>query len=339
MNIIFSLALVVCLFDLSVASRLRENFNVLVPNNDVNLHAKIKTLLSDELDPEDFSDSEIERLNEIRDPDAVKLQQKSMKNDELDDDENNSNSLDNQLDHEVMVPSLKAAISDLVDSSKSNRISHSQQKDSHAHPMQNNPRKPRQDFMTTTPALPTHPSAHNTTREELTTPVNRTSESTSFTSTNASTTSWSTELTSSNMTSTTDWSTGNVTITTTTTPWPNQNTTTTNVTSTHPPTSTRNYTETTPQFPPTQVPEVTSSTTELPFFSEILADECLLGTAEKYLPWLNKDGALEVSYIRSEFGYPNYTDLSRAFSSPSGYNDYVFSDTFRPILVSVFNFS
>lgn len=67
MNIILVLTLVVWLqkIDPSLASRLRENSNVLVPSNDASLHEKIKTLLNgdEEIDPEDFSDNEIESLS------------------------------------------------------------------------------------------------------------------------------------------------------------------------------------------------------------------------------------------------------------------------------------
>ena len=46
---------------------MRENFNVLVPNNDANFHDKIKNLLNENnVDPKELSDEEIEKLAIIK---------------------------------------------------------------------------------------------------------------------------------------------------------------------------------------------------------------------------------------------------------------------------------
>lgn len=58
MKIIFIIVLVTLTVN---ASRMRENLNVLVPNNDVNVHAKLKTLLADD----DVDPSEFNGVNEI----------------------------------------------------------------------------------------------------------------------------------------------------------------------------------------------------------------------------------------------------------------------------------
>lgn len=48
-------------------SRMRENFNVLVPNNDANFHEKIKNLLNENnVDPKELSDEEIAKLAMIK---------------------------------------------------------------------------------------------------------------------------------------------------------------------------------------------------------------------------------------------------------------------------------
>lgn len=82
MNIIFVLTLVVSLLkiDPSMATRLRENSNVLVPSNDESLHEKIKTLLNgdEEIDPEDFSDNEIESLSKANNAEIEKLRHKNL---------------------------------------------------------------------------------------------------------------------------------------------------------------------------------------------------------------------------------------------------------------------
>lgn len=105
MNIIFVLALVVWLqkIDPSVSVRLRENSNTLVPSNDVNLHDKIKTLLNgEEIDPEDFSDNEIESLSKAHNVEIEKLRHKNLeKVVTMVFDDKNKNIEDNLVDRDV----------------------------------------------------------------------------------------------------------------------------------------------------------------------------------------------------------------------------------------------
>lgn len=90
---------VFCLLDLSVTVRSRENLNVLVPNNDVNLHNKMKTLL-DDLDPEDFNDNEIESINFIKNPKVTKLRTQNFQSLNRVIDDKNRNVEENQIDRE-----------------------------------------------------------------------------------------------------------------------------------------------------------------------------------------------------------------------------------------------
>ena len=101
MSIIFKLTLVVCLFDPSLAMRLRENSNVLVPNNDVNIHAKVKTLLSDDKsDSKDLSENEIEMLSEVKNPKNEKLRHKIIESANKVFDDKNKNVEENQIDRD-----------------------------------------------------------------------------------------------------------------------------------------------------------------------------------------------------------------------------------------------
>jgi hypothetical protein len=55
------------------ASHIYESLNVLVPSNDVNVHAKIKKLLiDDDANPKDFSDNELMKLNNLKIPEIDK---------------------------------------------------------------------------------------------------------------------------------------------------------------------------------------------------------------------------------------------------------------------------
>lgn len=320
MNIIFILTLVFT-FDLSVASGLRENLNVLVPNNDVNLHAKIKTLLSgDEVDPEDFSDSEKESLAQMKDPDIEKLRHKEMKAKLIEKEENN------ELEQEMSLSGLKKTISGLIDNS--HLIT------------------PPNFSETVLLKLVTSNYTEDLTTPYQTTPQqtssNPTSSNNTWTSTMASNTTtnrWTTNsttpsYTTSNYTSTTNWTDitipGNTTLTVST-----------NTTQRTTEESTQNFTMSTGFFNETTMFETTDNQTEAtspqtistlpddpntpeyPIFSPVHASECLLGRAARYLSWLNGEGGLNVEYIIGEFGTVNHTDLSRRFYDMHDYEEFV----------------
>lgn len=64
MRNIIKVVIVVYLLVFSKASQIRENSNVLIPNNDVNIHAKIKEILTNnDADLKAFSDYEMENSN------------------------------------------------------------------------------------------------------------------------------------------------------------------------------------------------------------------------------------------------------------------------------------
>lgn len=313
MNIIFSLTLVVCLFDLSVAARLRENLNVLVPNNDVNLHAKIKTLLSgDEVDPEDFSDSEIESLSEMKDPDIQKLRHKEMRNEVLSVSKDTISGL--QDNSNLAIPpefNLSSSTLNRTEDPTPSTPDYSSVPTLPSTSYTTPPVKPSFDYtnMTTFPTTPSPTTPFYTSR--MYTPDMSTTNSTtlSATSTDTNVTFWSSE----NQTQTTNnWSRN----------WSSENQTQPTMTSSiYGSTTTDNA--------------ISSSTAEYPDPSELQSDECLLGTADRYLPWLNKGGGLIISYINSQFGDVNYTDLSWNFNSMQDYEDYVQNSTFRAINFSV----
>ena len=339
MNIIVNLTLVVCLLDLSVAARLRENLNVLVPSNEENLRAKIKTLLSgDEFNP-DFSDSEIESLNGMKDPDIEKLRHKKMKN-KINFDDKIDNFVDNQND--VEVPSVKEAISNFLDNSK--LTTPPEFKGSPFTPtIPNNlesnstPTLPGYGVSTFELQRPTFPqtllSYNYPTNWTTPTPINTTSQLTptdqpegptpvSTSSYYTNTTQWSNETTSntthypySTMNTTLEFTTYDRNTTTPSTSF-NTSTTTLSILSNEPSPTTSNE-------PPSPAPDY-------PIFNDFHVDECLLGTAERYLLWLNFNGSLNVDYISSEYGNVNHTDLSRRFSSSLEYENYINSSNLLP---------
>lgn len=56
------------------ATRLRDNSNVLVPNNDVNLKARIKSAFNGDVDPVDFQEIRIDKIKEeVKNPKIEKL--------------------------------------------------------------------------------------------------------------------------------------------------------------------------------------------------------------------------------------------------------------------------
>lgn len=296
MKFIFDLTLVVCLFDLTVvAARLRENLNVLVPTNDVNLHAKIKTYLSgdEQVDPEDFSDTEIETLSEMNDPDIVKLRQKSTKH----------------AFEETPTSSEKSVRED------SNHL-----KDPHVIlPMQaySDPSDAfRPPIIDVNDSLVELVGSQNTPTPSTHMPSPPSSGFPSFPMINSTTENWNNvtlpqpTINTTVISTTPKWETGNQTD-------PFYNTTIQGVTD--------------PMIPDT--PEVIPTTIS-PDLGESNSYECLLGRAGRYLPWLNDEGGLNVNYIISEFGYVNYLDLSRKFGNITEYVDFIGKFNFNGTLVS-----
>lgn len=101
MNIVFVLTLVACLHDLSIATHLRENSNVLVPDNDVNLHDKIKNLLK--IDSEDFNEHEVSYLKQLKISENEKLHKENEESVNFVNDAKNKNNEDNQIDRDVSI--------------------------------------------------------------------------------------------------------------------------------------------------------------------------------------------------------------------------------------------
>lgn len=343
MNIIFILTLVVCLLDLSVAARLRDNLNVLVPNNDVNLHAKIKTLLNgDEVDPEDFSDNEIESLSEMKNPKIEKLHKKNIQNANKIFDDVNKNIEENLIDREDVVPSVEVAeISDDLNSTL-----------------------PSTEMQPTSPGLTTHlPTTTNMTTSYPTTyqPTELSTTSTLPGSSSISPNSTNTTSTSFIGTSTTNLPTTTNTSTlypaTSNPTYPDNSTTLTASTFV---TTDNNVTESTSDSSPywesttsfsevttnSSMPstEVSSNTTDSPSNSteenltslpiiddNFRTDECLLGKADRYLPWLNEMGGLNIEYITNKYGSSaEMADLSRKSNSSRNFDLFINSTISDP---------
>lgn len=262
MNIIFILTLVVCLLDLSVAARLRENLNVLVPVNDVNLQEKIKTMLNgDDVDPEDFSDNEIEVLSEMKNVKIEKLRNKSTQISNKVFDDVNKNNDENKIDRDDQMSSVSVG--------------------------------------------------------EVTEDLNITLSTDYTNSTSSKPSKFTTE--SSTITSTSNKK-NSTSVTDSTSPWVK---TTNDRTSSLGP----DFEETTKENNSTVKPSTqfstatpTSSSTirqDIPILPPLIdddfrTDECLLGKADRYLPWLKPKGGLNEEYINTNFGYSILTlDLSR----------------------------
>jgi hypothetical protein len=98
MNIVFVLALGAYLHDLSASAWSNENVNVLVPDNDVNLHDKVKKLFTAEAEPEDFTENEIARLDDLKISKIRKFRKKSVESANVVNDNE-----DNQIDRDVSI--------------------------------------------------------------------------------------------------------------------------------------------------------------------------------------------------------------------------------------------
>lgn len=295
MNIFFALTLVVCL-PLHQAVRLRENLNVLVPNNDVNLHAEIKKLLNgDEVDPKDLSDNEIESLNEIRSHKVNKLFNKSSKKNFSDNDENDDVA-ENQEERDL---------------SRLNAASLNQ----------------NQTTSTIAATTPFNYSTSTTTSYEYETTSTYNWNSTKVTPTYPST--WSNEnvttpqLTTPNLNNLTSPSTPTMPV--------NGTEMTENVTTSLSfATTVPNYNSSTSHFlnitssVTEQATEMTTSTTSETIYDDLQPDECLLGKAERRLEWVDSQGKLFINFIISKHGYVNFKDLSRLFNGSSQAEDFVF---------------
>lgn len=104
--VFLALTLVVCSSKLvTFAMRSRDNFNVLVPNNDVNFHAKIKTLLNsdDAADPEDFTDNDIANLSQLRNSKIEKVLHKNTEELNKVHDDKNKNIEENEIDKDPQI--------------------------------------------------------------------------------------------------------------------------------------------------------------------------------------------------------------------------------------------
>lgn len=308
MNIIFVLPLVLCLFDLSVIARLRENLNVLVPNNDVNLHAKIKTLLNgDEVDPEDFSDNEIESLNALKTQKIEILRSKSIiKTNKIFDDVN-KNIESNQIDRDELSPNAE-----LVRISDDLRSSQTKFSGAPTNPSNNNT-EPVGSSLTPSPTLPMNST------------LTSTFATLSFTgptmpnSTHPSSPHFSTDQTPSGTT------------VNHTTPWPITDPSPT-LPHTRNDSSTPSWDSTpiTPTLTWIRPTEPQENSTRPPIIVDNFnIDECLLGKAERYLPWLTETGGLNTAFILSQFEENvRMVDASRIANNSAEFDVYTRNESF-----------
>lgn len=309
MNIIIACTLLaVCLLDPTRAERLRENSNVLVPSNDVNLHDKIKKLLNgDEVDPEDFSENEIQSLSEMKIPKIEKLRNnRNLPAGNKVFDDKNKNIEENQIDHDS--DELLTTLSDVM-SLDSNFSSYDVQRSlsyQYSWPHDN----------TSTPTPSTTP---NSNISQPTFPHTNHSETTSgmqsatTSGMESATTSLETATQTVNETTTLKYSSFPVsTIATTDEATPNYPTSTaekfnTNSSTSSTTSSAPNVTfTTTTSSSNTMTPSMSTSPTEIyhstttesypgPYRDEI----CLLEKAENFLKWLDENGSLNCDYIKN----------------------------------------
>lgn len=295
MNIIVACTLLVCLLEPSSAVRLRENSNVLVPSNDENLHVKVKKLLNgDEVDPEDFSDNEIQRLSEIKFPKVEMLRnhRNSQTANKVFDDKNKNNEA-NQIDHDS--DELLSTFSDDVislDSSNNEIVPNSVVPTGWTTPYFNETTSSSTD----SPTNSSSPSYVSPTADQTTT-------NSSISSFHPSS-SWS--PTDHNFTTaevTRPWST---TGTNASTPYPTIPFSTPSSTTTEAATTTAPVNETTPAVNIT-IPTTYEATSTSPSIIEsstvhnkpetLFKEDCLLRKTENYLEWLKSDGTLNVDFI------------------------------------------
>lgn len=309
MNIIFKLTLVVCLLDLTVAVRLRENLNVLVPNNDVNFNEKIKTLLSsgDEIDNDDFSDNEIENLREIENSKVDKLRKQNQQISNRVYDDKNRNIEENQIERESLIDMEANFTTPFTPSLPNNETTFTTSlpiNETISFP-------PSPPINGTTPTylnyttLPesSEPSFNLTAPVNATTPTFNTTESLSNETYHPSTIPVTSNYSATTLTESTQPS--NITS------W-----TTDPYNSTINETTEFNSTEINTTEIPMTVPTSPTSTTEEPIFDDLQSDECLLGKAERHMKWVGIDGRLAFDVIETSKGL----DLSNFFE---GYQDYM----------------
>lgn len=316
MNIIV-LTLVVCLLDPTAAVRLRENLNVLVPSNDVNLHAKIKKLLNGvEVDSKDLSDNEIENLSEMRNPKIEKLIHKGRSVENKIFDDKNKNIEDNQIERDVVVLSPQEA--DSMDFS--------------AESFQGNYER----FSTvnsaatnvTSSVMPTTLSLINiSSTVNDTTPASTSTMSATWTEANATTTTNFTYspstpfMTSPSTIDLNGYFTPTIAPTTPNTTFapitPTITETTPNTTISVPPSfpSTETTSPTVPTDPP---PNLSTEIGDL-IYDDTQADECLFGKSDRDLKWVGVDGRFIENQIHLELGFVRKADLSRFFNSTKVY--------------------
>lgn len=289
-----------CLAD---AVRLRENLNVLVPNNDVNLHAEIKKLLNgDEVDPKDLSDNEIESLNGIRSHKVNKLFNKSSKKTVSKDGENDDVA-ENQTERDLN--RLNAA------SLNQNQTTYGNTTFNATTPSNFSTTPNEWETASTrswndTPTYPSTSSNGNPTTPQWTTPN---FNDTTYPATNVSTTFTPTAAVNGTET------TRNVTTSLASTPTiPIYNTTTVGTTP---------HSSSIPSAVTEQATEMTTSTTSETIYDDLQPDECLLGKAERRLEWVDSQGKLLTNFIISKHGYVNFKDLSRSFNGSSQLENFV----------------
>lgn len=345
MNIIFKLILL-CLFDPSGAERLRENSNVLVPNNDVNLHAKLKTMLIGiDVDPEDFSKNEIASLSELSNSNIEKLRHKrvdSIRDSNVVFEYKNKNIEENQIDYETEVPEEVSSFA-LSDNESLDKAS-----DSHGTSSSNL----TTSEITTVKAsyTTTVKTSHNTTTTAWPYNTTTTYKPFNFTSSSRSSAPWSTSSPNGAVTSTpfnntipTPAETSTITYKTTSVTNP--------VTPSNAPKNATSFSAnettiwdktTTPlkvvsPTTPTLITEAPVSTTSEPIYDDLKSDECLLGKPERNLKWVNNEGSLNLENIIVEFGHVKHIDLSMKFRSSSMLDIYVNVTNCSIIAVSLMN--
>lgn len=316
MNITWIFTLVVlCLFDLTVAMRSRENPNVLVREN---LQEKIKSLLNgDGVELEDFDDNDIESLREMENLKIEKL--KKMRNDGKVFDDKNRNIELNQIEHELPLLDLIGNENDTetkwpstfpTNNNETTNTSFNETEWPSTLPTNYNdttsPRFNETDLTTSSPF-------HFVTESNATTPINS-NHTTPVDSPTVFATTPSNATTIESFPETTPSNNASTNATTVTEPsWVSTDVGNTTLSSSS--TAFENSTH------PTDPAETSSSTTtEETIFDDLQSDECLLGKAERHLKWVDVEGKINFELLQNS-GFENAVaaDLSKKFI---GYQEY-----------------
>jgi hypothetical protein len=278
------------------AMRMRENSNVLVPSNNVNMQVKIKKLLvDDDFDISELSDNEIAKIDKLDSSKLDKILHKNVPPIHSIDRHSNENHIEDSLR-----PSNGNEVSNgstFLEGSTTEAIKKLKMANTNA----STEEPPFTENNTIPITFPTYPPFNNTSFAQTTTSnVNNSSTMAGITTTNSFPFVYTTTTNYTNTSTTpTPFTPPNTQSTT-------QFTTTTKIFATEIP-----YNESSTFYPDTTTTtKISSTSTERPLESELsIKEECLPGRVQDYLKWVDDKGRLQEQYIRTNFEMQDYNML------------------------------